>query len=288
MKRRGFLKSVTAIGAVSALTPPTNVQAKGKFNLRYAAMLRYMAKEWSVEQRLEFIAEWGFDAVEDLGMSRKPLKEVEDYQKLLDKYGLQHGDFGSGTSPLNEDFAEAIKKVIPYHEILGNKTVLVTSGKFTEKEDRAKQIQFLVDQLRRGGDALANTNLTLVLEPLNVLVNHPGLLVNRSDEAWLIAKSVNRPNVKFMFDIYHQQITEGNLIRNIQNYFDQIGYFHIGDNPGRQEPGTGEINYRNVFKAIYELGYKGILGMEHGLSGGMTKEGLVKCFKAYQDADNFL
>jgi hydroxypyruvate isomerase len=289
MNRRGFLKSAAAAGAVSVINPAVGAPAQRRFKLRYAPMLRWLSKEWSIEQRLAFIAEWGFDAAEDLNMSRLPLPEVEAYRKLLDKYGLDHGDFGGGgASPQNENFAEELKKVIPYHEILRNKTVLVTSGQFKEKEDRAKQVQFLIDQLRRGSDALAKTGLTIVLEPLNTIINHPGMLVSRSDESWLIVKSVNRPNVKFLFDIYHQQITEGNLIRNIQNYFDGIGYFHIGDNPGRQEPGTGEINYRNVFKAIRDLGYTGILGMEHGLSGGDTKAGLEKCFKAYQEADGFV
>jgi hydroxypyruvate isomerase len=98
--------------------------------------------------------------------------------------------------------------------------------------------------------------------------------------------AVGSSHVKILFDIYHQQISEGNLINNIRAYWDFIGYFQVGDVPGRNEPGTGEINYRNVFKAIYDKGYRGILGMEHGLSVP-GKEGLLKCFEEYKRADTW-
>ena len=85
--------------------------------------------------------------------------------------------------------------------------------------------------------------------------------------AYEVCRAVNSPSCKILFDIYHQQITEGNLIPNIDLAWSEIGYFQVGDNPGRKEPGTGEINYRNVFRAIHEKGYEGFLGMEHGLTG---------------------
>ena len=104
---------------------------------------------------------------------------------------------------------------------------------------------------------------------------------------YLCMKAVGSKHVKILFDIYHQQISEGNLINNIRKYWDEIGYFQVGDNPGRKEPGTGEVNWRNVFKAIHAKGTDKILGMEHGLSGGNTEAGIAKCFNAYRDADKF-
>ena len=108
--------------------------------------------------------------------------------------------------------------------------------------------------------------LVMVLEPLNWYADHGGVLLRYADQAYAICKAVDSPSCKILFDIYHQQITEGNLIPNIDLAWDEIAYFQAGDNPGRKEPGTGEINYKNVFKHLHDKGFKGVVGMEHGLS----------------------
>ena len=125
----------------------------------------------------------------------------------------------------------------------------------------------------------------MVLEPLNFR-DHPGLFLTKSPQAYQICKAVNSPSCKILFDIYHQQIQEGNLIPNIEKCWDEIAYFQIGDNPGRKEPTTGEINYKNVFKYIHSKGFKGVLGMEHGnsMSG---KEGEEAVLNAYKMSSNF-
>tara|TARA_A100000164_G_scaffold129213_1_gene114567 strand:- start:966 stop:1343 length:378 start_codon:yes stop_codon:yes gene_type:complete len=125
----------------------------------------------------------------------------------------------------------------------------------------------------------------MVLEPLNFR-NHPGLFLAESPQAYSICKAVNSPSCKILFDIYHQQIQEGNIIPNIEKCWDEIGYFQIGDNPGRNEPTTGEINYKNIFKFIKEKEFKGVLGMEHGNSI-KGKEGEIALIKAYQNVDDF-
>jgi hydroxypyruvate isomerase len=128
--------------------------------------------------------------------------------------------------------------------------------------------------------------LVMVLEPLNWWANHPGLFLTKIPQAYLICKAVDSPSCKILDDLYHQQISEGNLIPNMDKAWDEIPYFQIGDNPGRKEPGTGEINYRNVFKHIHDKGFTGILGMEHGNSiPGEAGEWAV--IKAYQEADDF-
>ena len=125
----------------------------------------------------------------------------------------------------------------------------------------------------------------MVLEPLNFR-NHPGMFLAESPHAYLVCKAVNSPSCKILFDIYHQQITEGNLIPNIEQCWDEIGYFQIGDNPGRKEPTSGEINYKNIFKYIHERKFEGILGMEHG-NAQAGKEGEMALIKAYQSVDQF-
>ena len=143
----------------------------------------------------------------------------------------------------------------------------------------------VIDTLKFACDILEKHNLVMVLEPLNFR-DHPGLFLTESPQAYRICKAVNSKSCKILFDIYHQQIQEGNLIPNIEKCWSEIEYFQIGDNPGRKEPTTGEINYKNVFKYIHQKGYKGILGMEHGNSiSGIPGE--KKLITSYREVDNF-
>jgi len=111
---------------------------------------------------------------------------------------------------------------------------------------------------------LEQTDIVLEVEPLNGLVNHPGHYLQRSDEAVYVIDEVNSPNVKLVFDIYHQQITEGNVTRNATEYVTRINHYHIADNPGRNQPGTGELNYANILKSIKDTGFTGFVGLECG------------------------
>jgi hydroxypyruvate isomerase len=148
----------------------------------------------------------------------------------------------------------------------------------------------VVELLRRCSEILEPHGLVMVLEPLNWYANHGGVFLRETDQAYAICRAVNSPSCKILYDIYHQQITEGNLIPNIEQAWEEIGYFQAGDNPGRKEPGTGEINYRNVFKAIAERGAASgrefVIGMEHGNSKP-GKEGEMAVIQAYREVDNF-
>jgi hydroxypyruvate isomerase len=144
----------------------------------------------------------------------------------------------------------------------------------------------VVEALRRGCEILEPQGLVMVLEPLNPHRDHPNMFLAESPHAFLVCRAVNSPSCKILFDIYHQQITEGNLIPNIDRCWSEIAYFQIGDNPGRNEPTTGEINYRNVFKHIHAKGFKGVMGMEHGNSKP-GKEGEQALIEAYRWSDSF-
>jgi hydroxypyruvate isomerase len=124
----------------------------------------------------------------------------------------------------------------------------------------------------------------MVLEPLS---DNPDLFLRHSTQTYMICKAVKSPSCKILFDMYHMQRNEGSIIDNIDRCWDEIGYLQIGDNPGRNEPTTGEMNYRNIFRHIYSKGYKGILGMEHGISQ-KGKEGEAALIKAYRESDAFL
>jgi len=122
---------------------------------------------------------------------------------------------------------------------------------------------------------------------LEALSDTPELFLRHSDQTFAICKAVNSPSCKFLFDMYHMQRNEGNIINNLDAAWDEIAYIQIGDNPGRKEPGTGEMNYKNIFQHIYQKGYKGIMGMEHG-NAQPGKEGELQLIKAYRESDNFL
>ena len=143
---------------------------------------------------------------------------------------------------------------------------------------------YVVEALRRGAEIFEPHGLVMVLEPLS---DTPDLFLRTSTQTYEICKAVNSPSCKILYDIYHMQKNEGNLITHMNLTWDEIGYVQIGDNPGRKEPTTGEINYKNIFKWLHEKGYKGVLGMEHGISLP-GKAGEERVIAAYRESDAFM
>lgn len=302
MRRRDFIKSTTVAAAVAAAGPQLGGESAGaaqtappKYHLRYAPHLSILNKELTIPQRLDLIAEHGYDATEYNGLLQHPPNEVEELRKKLDSLKIEMGIFvanpgGWKTAGLVDDkqheaFLGEIKKAIEYHKIIGNRSVTTLTGNAVPGLSRSTQRRNAIAGLKRAAEILAPTQLALVIEPLNH-IDHPGFFMTHSDELAEIIAAVNSPNVRMLFDLYHLQITEGNLINNFRAYKDLIGYVQTGDVPGRKEPGTGEVNYRNVFKAIYDTGYRGIIGMEHGTSVP-GRAGVLKMFEAYKQVDNW-
>ena len=163
--------------------------------------------------------------------------------------------------------------------------MLVVPGRYDERLGWDYQTANVVDNLKYCADICQNAGITIVIEPLN-RHDHPGLFLTKIPQSYQICKAVDNPYCKIVNDLYHQQITEGNLIPNIDRAWSQIGAFHIGDNPGRKEPGTGEINYKNIFKHIRDKGFDGVLCMEHGNSKP-GKAGEMAVIEAYVYCDSF-
>jgi hydroxypyruvate isomerase len=164
------------------------------------------------------------------------------------------------------------------------KWMTVVPGNYDRSLPIDIQTANVVDALRRGAEILEKNGLVMVLEPLS---DNPDLFLRYSTQTYMICKAVNSTACKILFDMYHMQRNEGNIIANIDRCWEEIAYFQIGDNPGRNEPGTGEMNYKNIFKHIYSKGYRDIFGMEHGNSI-KGKEGELALIKAYREADSFL
>jgi hydroxypyruvate isomerase len=216
-------------------------------------------------ERPAAVAAAGYPAIEFWGWQNKPM---DDLKAAADAAGVKIAAFccEAGVPLVNPDttaqwVADAHASVDEAKR-LGVPTLLVTTGQEIPELSRQAQHNAIVAGLKGLAPYAQDAGITLVLEPLNILVNHKGYYLATSDEGFEILAEVAHPAAKLLFDIYHQQITEGNLIDRITAGFANIAHFHVADVPGRHEPGTGEINYCNVFKKIAELGYDKYVGLE--------------------------
>lgn len=305
MKRRHFFKKSAVASSLLLASPFTfasskeNVDNFDTFKLKFAphdGMFKNLGGSDIIEQ-LNFISSQGFTAFEDNEMRNRPVDVQLKMAKTMQDKGIEMGVFvahkiywkepnlASGNIEKRKEFLNHIKTSIEVANRVKAKWMTVVPGHVDLNQNMAYQTQHVVETLKQAAAILEPHGIVMVLEPLNFR-DHPGLFLTESPQAYQICKAVNSPSCKILFDIYHQQIQEGNLIPNIEKCWDEIAYFQIGDNPGRKEPTTGEINYRNVFKYIHSKGYKGILGMEHGNSIP-GKEGEEAVINAYKMSSNF-
>jgi hydroxypyruvate isomerase len=189
----------------------------------------------------------------------------------------------SGNKDWRKKFVDYCTEAVNVAKRCNAKHMTVVPGNYDRTKSLDMQLANVIGALRPGVEILEKHNLIMVLEPLS---DTPELFLRYSDQTYAICKAMNSSACKILFDMYHMQRNEGNIIANIDKCWDEIGYFQIGDNPGRKEPGTGEMNYKNIFKHIYQKGYRGVMGMEHG-NAGAGKEGELALIKAYREADSF-
>lgn len=311
-----MLKTIAA-GATLAIARPLAAEDHGgaehRFKLGYAphpGMFRQSAGPDVIDQ-IKFCSDQGFSAFEYNGLPSEPVDVQEKIGKTLDDLGMQMGVFvayGSFDRPTfarpqedtTAEILSAMRDAVTVAKRVNAKWCTVVPGSVDQQYaggeqwnryggarlSEGYQTANVIDMLRRCVEIVEPHGLVMVLEPLNWHANHGGVFLERSDQAYAICRAVDSPSCKILFDIYHQQITEGNLIPNIDMCWSEIGYFQAGDNPGRKEPYTGEINYRQVFKHLHEKGFSGVIGMEHGNSE-KGKEGEMKVIEAYRRADDF-
>lgn len=302
MKRRNFihnslLAGVSAIGTfgASAASPFKADAAAKPFKMKFAphfGMFEEHAGKDLLDQ-LSFMADMGFRALEDNRMTQRSPEEQEKIGKHLAKLGMEMGVFvvdkgGNGANSLAagkdeyvEIFVNGCKRAVEVAKRVNAKWMTVVPGNFERKIPLGIQTANVIEGLRRGAEILEPHGLVMVLEPLS---DTPDLFLRYSDQTYMICKAVNSPSCKILYDIYHMQKNEGQIITNMDLTWEEIAYIQIGDNPGRKEPTTGEINYKNIFQHIYDKGYKGIMGMEHGNSR-KGKEGEQAVIDAYRATD---
>lgn len=307
MKRRNFIRNATAgsiaftgfSGLANAAASNLKSSNAAQFNLKYAPHLSMFSNHVGNDpiENIRFIADQGFKAVFDNGLAGRTPEMQEKIGNELARRGMDLGPFivyadhGAKYMVTNDPevrklLQEKTTEALEVQKRTGAKSGLITPGIYDEKMDWDYQTLNVIENMRACCDIAGKTGLELVLEPLNHQVDHPKLFLTKMAQAKMICVAVGHPSCKIVDDMYHQQITEGNLIMNIDLCWNYIGAFHIGDNPGRKEPTTGEINYLNVFKHIYDKGYNGTLCCEHGKSKS-GKEGELALIEAYRKVDAF-
>jgi hydroxypyruvate isomerase len=315
--RRDFVKSAAMAGA-SVATGAWPVEREGsdqprKFKLAYAPHFGMFTRHAGNDlvAQLEFMAAEGFTALEDNSLKSRSVADQERIGNALARLRMRMGVFVAHTIDWNEPglpsgrqekidrFLTEVKESIDVAKRVNAKWMTVVPGRVDERRDMGFQTATVIDTLRKAAAILEPHGLVMVLEMLNTRVNHPGQFFTHTAQGMAICSAVNSPSCKILYDMYHQQITEGHLIPNMNTAWDQIAYFQVGDNPGRNEPGTGEINYRNIFRHIHSRGFTGVVGMEHGNSirGGRgaseteraeaDKRGERAVIDAYIAADSF-
>ncbi len=305
MNRRKFVRNgllagtaLSAAGNVFGAESSTETKADKPFNLDYAfhdGMFKNNAGNDFIDQ-IKFAYEKGFRSIEDNGMTGRTEEQQTKIGETLAKLGMKMGVFvvpkgGNGANSLAagkkehvDIFLQGCRQSVETAKRVNAKWVTVVPGDFERNLPIGIQVGNVIDGLKRGAEILEPHGIIMVLEALS---DTPNLFLRTTDQAYQICRGVNSPSCKILYDAYHMQKNEGNIIKNIELAWNEIAYFQIGDNPGRNEPTTGEINYKNVFKYIYNRGYKGIMGMEHGNSKP-GKDGEQALIDAYRYSDNFL
>lgn len=313
MDRRQTLFGAAATGAISTTgatlglsgSPAAAQEAEpGRFRMKFAphdGMFRHSAGENIIDQ-IHYAADQGFTAWEDNELAGRSIKEQNRIGEALAAREMQMGVYVagmpdgfwsnqpvmSGADPRNrDDFLTLISKQAESARRVNARWTTVVPGFVDPRLPMGFQTANIIELLKRASDIYEPLGLVMVLEPLNTRRDHPGVFLTDVAQAYEICVAVDRPECKILFDIYHEQIERGNLIPTIDLAWDQTVYYQMADNPGRKEPGTGEVNYHNVLGHIHAKAFNGIIGMEHGnAEPGVDGEAAV--LKAYRDIDRTL
>ncbi len=307
MQRRKFMKQSLLAGG--ALFASASVIAGNKkqntpddakpFHLNYGihdGMFKNHAGPDFTEQ-IKFAHSMGFRAIEDNGMMARPVDQQKLIGDTLAKLGMTMGVFvitsnnwhwktslTTGKQEWIDLMIKDCREAVEVAKRCNARWMTVVPGNYEKNLSQEFQTANVINALRKASAIFEPHGLVMVLEALS---DNADLFLRHTDQSFMICKAVNSPACKFLFDMYHMQRNEGDIISNIDKVWEETPYFQVGDNPGRNEPGTGEMNYRNIFKHIQKKGYNGVLGMEHG-NAKPGKEGELALIKAYREADDFM
>ncbi|HVJ03925.1 MAG TPA: TIM barrel protein [Sphingomonas sp.] len=293
-------RTLLAAGAASALVPAIAGAQGGssnaaRFSLGYAPHQGSFASRGGLIEQIAFAADQGFTAWEDNEARSRPVAEQEQMARALRDRNMTMGVFvasmprwaqsrpllGANDGAEREAFLEDIRTSIDVAKRLNATRMTVVTGFLDPKVPVDIQTARIIDVMRRAGDVVAPHGIAMVMEPLNTRTNHPGVYMQTIAQGYAVARGANSPAVKILADLYHEQIQSGNLIPAMEACWSEIAYIQFGDNPGRKEPGSGEINYANIVKWLRARRYSGVIGMEHGnsVAGRAGEERLVAAYR---------
>jgi len=275
MNRRSFLGLAAGSLALTHAPAPLRANLPSQKGLRLSVTWGMMGG-MPVGDAMALLSRLGYDAYEmfdwrnatllETFLSERKKYPALDCSTLVANRGVEARGCGLVNPREREGFLRELNLSIEAAKKMDCKRLVVLTGNELGGMPRSEQMANAVLLLREAAPILEKNGMTAVVEVLNTYVDHAGYFLYYVRDGAELVDRVGSPSVKILFDIYHVQIMEGNLINNIRSNIDRIGHFHVGDVPGRHEPGTGEINYRGVFKAIYELGdrFSGYVALEYG------------------------
>ncbi len=301
MDRRGFMRRSAAAGAaivLSGLGCSRERPSKAGFKLKYAphfGMFCYHGGEDLMGQ-LKFMADEGFAAVEDNWMMRRERAEQREIARQMGRLGMEMGvfiahaelekeSFVTGGEDMRDKLVGQMREAVEVARRVNAKWFTVVPGLAGTSGNEENQKANVIENLKWCAGVCEKSGVVMVLEPLN-RADHPGVFLTKISQGYDICRAVGSGSCKILDGLYHSQVEQGNLIVKMDAAWKEIAYFQVGDSPGRAEPGTGEINFKNIFQHLYEKGYTGIIGMEHGNSI-LGKEGETAVIEAYQACDSF-
>lgn len=313
--RRRFLLGGAAFAGSLALAPRMFAQAaadapQAKFSLKFAphpGTFKGLAGEDILDQ-IRFAAAQGFTAWEDNGLSGRPPELQEKIGVTLRENGMTMGVFVAygnfdepvfvrADHPKRAEVLERMRQSVEIAKRVGTKWFTVVPGSVDQQHASGEWMKYggarlregvqmanAIELLRQCAEICEPSGLVMVLEPLNWESDHGGTFLRSTDQAYAICKAVNSPSCKILYDMYHEQITGGNIINTFDQCRTEIAYLQCGDNPGRKEPGTGEMNYANIFRHIAKYTRDLVIGMEHG-NATSGNEGELALIQAYRQCD---
>ena len=240
---------------------------------KFAANLSFLFAEQAFPERFSMAAAAGFKGVEYLFPYEYSPHDIaqwlrdNDLEQVL--FNLPPGDWAAGERGLaclpdrHGEFAESVEQALNYAVLLDCERVHCMAGLSPAGVAEAELEKSYVANLRHAADRLATVGVTVMIEPINSRIDMPGYWLDDVSKGLRLLAAIGRPNVKLQYDLYHAQIIAGDLARTLEANIARIGHIQIADNPGRHEPGTGEINYPFLFSLLDRLGYAGWVGCEY-------------------------
>ena len=305
MDRHTFIKNTSLAGAaalVFGIADPVASSARSqkkekpfnmKFSPEFGIFKEVVGKD--VIDQIKWGYDQGFRSWENTRLKSRPVQEQESISKTIQQLGMEFGQFvgtmnfkevtfAGRDQNIRENVLKEVRDSVEIAKRMNTKFIHNVLGMSDPKLPWDFQMANAIELLKRVADIYEPHGIVMVMETMNHKINHPGMFLHLIPQAYAMAKAVGSPSLKILFDFYHVQIQEGNIIPTLDYAWDEVAYMQIGDTPGRNEPTSGEINFVNVLQHVQDKGYRGFMGMEHGISK-RGREGNLAALAAYRSVD---